>query len=686
MSHSSSNGLLGKYREIIIAVAFFLVFDLAVLLLNFFISFQISDSATDINLAGRQRMLSQRMTKELLTAADLSQQHRSPDESLADFHKSVALFDQTLTGFRSGGDVKGGDGAMIRLKGVTSTEGKTIVAEADAIWQPFLAKAERLKPGTATHDDIAAATGYALRQNVKLLGLMNKLTTHLEQAASERANMLRKVQTGGILLALLNFAFILFKFLRRLRENDRKVEQAQSETAEILNTVKEGLFLLDHDLRIGSQFSSSLPKILGQPIVAGDDFRLVLGKLVDPGALQSACEYIDLLLGDRVRESLVQDLNPLTNMEVMIPDENGHPGKRYLTLQFSRAFKDGVISHLLVTVFDVTTQMELEQELSEARRKAKAEMEVMLDLLKINPAVLKQFLDRTEMTLLEVNDHLRHANPEADSRRTISHIFRLIHSIKGEAAALDLEIFEELAQRFELQLAALRSKGQVSGEDLLGLPLPLDEFLQRINDVRELSRRLASYQNEFAPEEEAATVLANSMRALANRIASDHAKQVQIHTQLDIINEIPDFTRRHLNDIALQLLRNSLVHGIETVDERIARMKSAAGNIHVELKRIDDEYELCVRDDGMGLSPRRLREELLRRGLYTASQLQDLSDKQVIMKIFEAGFSTASTVDRDAGQGVGMDVVRDKVKQLGARLRISTRENAYTEINIRFAA
>ncbi len=65
---------LGKYREIVLAVAFFLVFDMAVLVLNFYISFQLSSDAVSINLSGRQRMLSQRMTKVLygLQLSDLS--------------------------------------------------------------------------------------------------------------------------------------------------------------------------------------------------------------------------------------------------------------------------------------------------------------------------------------------------------------------------------------------------------------------------------------------------------------------------------------------------------------------------------------------------------------------------------------------------------------------------------------
>lgn len=69
MIKSIRTSYFGKYKEIVWAVALFLLFDLAVLMLNFYISFQISADAMAINVAGRQRMLSQRMTKELLIAA-----------------------------------------------------------------------------------------------------------------------------------------------------------------------------------------------------------------------------------------------------------------------------------------------------------------------------------------------------------------------------------------------------------------------------------------------------------------------------------------------------------------------------------------------------------------------------------------------------------------------------------------
>lgn len=687
MKTAAGGSYLGKYREIILAVAFFLVFDLAVLVLNFYISFQISEDALAINLAGRQRMLSQRMTKSLLIIESDEQRGMPNAAALEELKQTADLFDTTLLGFRQGGMVVGGDGKQAYLAAVGTPDGRTILDDAAAIWNPYKdLLAPLASKGGYRPAQLEAANDYARANNLKLLGLMNALTTQLEQTANAKANTLRMVQTIGILLALLNFGFILLKFIRRLRENDRRVEAAQKETTEILGTVREGLFLLDADLRIGSQFSASLAGVLGRQVQPNDNFRELLSELVPASTCELACDYIALLFGERVKENLVGDLNPLTNLEVSIPDENGIPGRRFLTMQFNRALVNGKISHLLVTVFDVTMQVELERALAQAKEKAKAEIEVMLDLLKVNPATLDMFLKDAERSLLEINEYLRSAGGERDYRRTVNTIFRKIHTLKGEAAALGLEMFENLAQQFESMLAGLREKASVSGNDLLALPFPLEEFLQRIAMVRDLTVRLAAYHDAFSapPDDDA---FADNLGQLAQRIAHDHGKEVSLTADLSLLRSLPRRTRSELQDITVQLLRNAVAHGIEPAAERAGRAKPAAGNIQVTLKpNAAGEYELTLRDDGCGLSPHAIRAALLRSGRYSEAQLNELDDRQIVMKIFEPGFSTAKGISKDAGHGVGMDVVKSKVEQLGARIRISTRLNAFTQFSIHFAA
>ncbi len=688
MKKLSANPYFGKYREIIMAVALFLVFDLAILILNFYISFQISEDALAINLAGRQRMLSQRMTKALLTAEHDLQVGTPNDNAIDELVQTVTLFDSTLSAFETGGTVTGGEGKPVYLTQVLTPDALMLINEARLLWLPFRHLLTPLKSGADFNpEQLHKAVNYARENNIKLLNLMNNFTSKLEQAANAKADRLRQVQTAGILLALMNFAFILFKFIRRLREKDRIVELAQKETAEILSTVKEGLFLLDAKYRFGSQQSASLTQIFGTAIEPGSDFLALLRKMVSPDVFTSACDYISLLFGDRVKEALVTELNPLNAVEMTLSNNFGTSTRRYLTLQFNRVLQDGEISHLLVTVFDVTTQIELERDLLTAKKKAKAEISVMLDLLKIEPSTLIQFLNTAEKVLLGINEQLRSvgAGP-ADYRQMINNIFREIHTLKGEAATLSLDLFEDLAQQFESLLAGLRSQGTVTGDALIAIPLPLDEFFERITTIRDLIARLASYNDAFAPRDNS-LVLSDNFRRLVQRIARDQGKEIKFSAELDLFNSLPDSIRTKVKNITVQLLRNAVTHGIESVHERVERSKPRAGNIFVALKAAESgEYELVLRDDGCGLVPQRIRNTLLSSGRYSANQLNELGDKQIIMKIFEPGFTTIGHASHDAGHGVGMDVVKQKIQQLGAQLQISTRENVFTQFSIRFAA
>ncbi len=681
----------GKYKEIVLAVALFLLFDLAVLLLNFYISLQISSDAMAINLAGRQRMLSQRMTKELLIATQDAVQGEIKSSSLVDLRKTVTLFDGTLTAFEHGGRVPGGNSKPVFLKAVSTLGARVLVAEANEAWLPLKsAIAPFMSDDTRSIPLMSKALEYAVRvareRDAQLLTLMNDLTMQLEDAARAKADRLRLVQTGGIALALLNFVFILFKFIARLRATDRKVEIAQTETADILGTVKEGLFLLDAEFKFGTQYSASLATILGGEVTPGDDFRELLRQIVHPDVFPSALDYINLLFGDRIKEALVLELNPLQSIEVIAPGQDKISTRRFLTLQFNRVLHGQDVPHLLVTVSDVTDQVVLERELAAEKKKSKAEIAVLLDLLKVDVSTLNLFLTTTEKTLLDVNEQLLSVKGnERDMRFMIANIFRKIHTVKGDAAALGLRAFEDLAHQFETLLARLRDKGTVTGDDLIAVPLPLDELFERMTVVRDLASRLAGFHDAFV-QQPGSTGMVDDLMRLAQRIATDHGKEVHVDADLDSLDNLPAAVQADLTTVVVQLLRNAIVHGIEPVAERVVQEKSPIGSIYIALKcAAEGEYELNLRDDGCGLIPQRIKTALVESGRYTAAQLEDYDDKQIITRIFDSGFSTALRADRDAGHGVGMDVVKQILLRLGAHLRIKTRENTYTQFCIRFA-
>jgi chemosensory pili system protein ChpA (sensor histidine kinase/response regulator) len=129
------------------------------------------------------------------------------------------------------------------------------------------------------------------------------------------------------------------------------------------------------------------------------------------------------------------------------------------------------------------------------------------------------------------------------------------------------------------------------------------------------------------------------------------------------------------------MLRNAVVHGIETPEERVAQGKSDTGTIHLDLQREGAEVMVKVSDDGAGMNLNAIREKGLALGLIQPGQ--SLSDEDAMQLILEPGFSTAGSVTQQAGRGVGMDVVATEIKRLGGSLNMETRSGQGTTFTVR---
>ncbi len=129
------------------------------------------------------------------------------------------------------------------------------------------------------------------------------------------------------------------------------------------------------------------------------------------------------------------------------------------------------------------------------------------------------------------------------------------------------------------------------------------------------------------------------------------------------------------------MLRNAVVHGIETPDERVARGKSDSGTIHLDLQREGAEVMVKVSDDGAGMKLNAIRDKGLALGLIQPGQ--SLSDEDAMQLILEPGFSTAGSVTQQAGRGVGMDVVATEIKRLGGSLNMETASGQGTTFTVR---
>ena len=167
------------------------------------------------------------------------------------------------------------------------------------------------------------------------------------------------------------------------------------------------------------------------------------------------------------------------------------------------------------------------------------------------------------------------------------------------------------------------------------------------------------------------------------RVARQASKELDKRVNLDVRGAGTELDRGVLEKMAgpfEHLIRNAIVHGLETPDERRAAGKPETGELVVDVKPEGNEIVIVVSDDGAGLNLKRIRERAIERDLVTPDQ--ELSDRELMELIFQPGFTTVTEVTELAGRGVGMDVVRAELASFGGRVAIASEPGRGTRFTL----
>ena len=141
----------------------------------------------------------------------------------------------------------------------------------------------------------------------------------------------------------------------------------------------------------------------------------------------------------------------------------------------------------------------------------------------------------------------------------------------------------------------------------------------------------------------------------------------------------------NLKGIAIQLLRNAVVHGIELPEIRRQRNKSEVGSLKLSLQeQADGNLLLVSEDDGNGIDFNAIRQKAIVLGLVKPEDAQAMEQRQMLNLMFSSGFSTAATETEDAGRGVGMDIIKETIHNMGGRISVATAAEGYTRFSLTF--
>ncbi|OGB66201.1 MAG: hypothetical protein A2Y94_14480 [Caldithrix sp. RBG_13_44_9] len=471
---------------------------------------------------------------------------------------------------------------------------------------------------------------------------------------------------------------------RELNQSNYELLRAKRDTDDILNHVEEGLFLINSGFEIGSQYSLALERMLNEKNIAHLNFLKLLERKVNNNVVTSTNEYLQLMFKNDVDEEALKELNPLQEVEINFTDENdAWIYSKYLNFNFKRICDDHTILNLIATVIDVTDQVHLTKKLKLSEERTQNQMEWLVNILHIEPALLNEFLAGVDNELNYVDSLLKHAEGNGNLRHILEEIYRSMHLIKGNATLLDLKFFADLAHQFEDRINEVKRNTQIQASDFIPLVLRLGELKQRLYEVKKIIERMSSFHQHFQiKKSEESDLLLRSIKNLIQNLAKDLEKEVEFNYSNFQSVSLPYQYRLLVKEILIQFVRNALYHGIESPQERILNKKRPLATITLYTEVSEDVYSFTFRDDGRGIQINKLQQLAIASEKYPRKQIENWSDRQIAQLIFEPEFTTAEKANHFAGRGIGLDIIYQKILKHKGNIELNFEKGSFCEFKV----
>lgn len=632
--------------------------------------------------------LSTAVTRDLLTlevgqAQGFQQSYLST--SLRDLKANASNVTKLLNTLERGGNTLSGHSIQALTDSSQIQAAKQVWIKYEKTIKDYLQTASNMDASTEKLNTAIRASEAA---SPKIHHALAAVSQQLDNKVSNSMRYLKKLQMLGYACLAILFILSALYFTRKIRSAEKQTNEALKETDDILKTIKEGLFLVNKDLSIGQQHSSSLSSMLGEENIANQSLTDLLSSLVSKKDLDNAKGFMGLLFDKKKKEKLIQDLNPLDRVEMQLTSDAGNFDSRYLNFSFSRVYEGKDVQKVLVGVSDITSQVELERQVERENLQNEQQIELLTSILHADMGILNSFIRHANECTVKVNNILKHPSQEkAALKQKINAIFVEVHSLKGEASALNFDNFLEVIHDFEEKLKTLSVTPKLSGNDFLPLAVNLEKLISMTAQIENIIERLGGFakvtndsEKRVATQQEAALTtpvstddsLARYYQQFVSEIAKRHNKKVELKisglSDLQNNSDLTDVAK----DITIQLLRNAVVHGAETEATRIQLKKPAHTTIKLDYQSSENGNILSIHDDGQGLNYEKIRQKAIDSGVLSQIQVNNLSPKQLVSLIFSSGFSTAEHVDEDAGRGVGLDVIKARLNDINGRIQVKT--------------
>jgi hypothetical protein len=497
---------------------------------------------------------------------------------------------------------------------------------------------------------------------------------------------------------------------RRKRENQAADGARNGLTDALLNSIPQGLFLLDAHDKVLPPVSHALATLFRREDFANLTFEQLLAPVVTPKTLTAAKKRIAGLLGGAA------DTHSFSDIDVRLKNPDGSFDNAHYSFEFEPIAVADEPRVWLVRVTDITARVQANRELEELRIQVQIQGEILRSVLQMGAARFGAFMQKTDASMNAIGTVLKKpAREEAAFRNKLEEILNQVDRVRREAAAFRLTALESAARVFEDALQDLRLRSGLSGSDFLPLAVKLDQMYGQFTTVKTLTAaagaahepdaaghghptthdgtaiieapNFAAVAAELKPKRMSgahqtapAGSLGSTLQALTEHVAQEHNKQVLLETSG--LHLVPQKYLAMIKNVAIQLIRNAVMHGIEPPAARKAAGKSVRGMLRLEFRAKDENLELLFEDDGGGLVPDQVRATAIARGVLTEDAAGRLRDREVIKLIFKSRFTTLADSPTDTRHGAGMALVRRYVHEAGGKIALASLAGHETRFKI----
>ena len=501
--------------------------------------------------------------------------------------------------------------------------------------------------------------GFILSQSVLLSMRQEDAYSSLERLARENKGLIESMEL-------------------KIIERTATIAELSAEGDAVLNALNEGVFLIGRDRIVRNKYSQKIFEILElEPEeFAGKPFAEIVLKISGENISEDTRLFLNVLFNANMEDEMVGQLNPLLKIQI-----RGIRSGREKTIDFNftRQKRKQEIMAALVSCKDITADEILKAELQEREARADRQLEIVRTLFSVNPEALQAFYGSIENEMEDIDSALS-AESTMDLHGRIEQVYRATHTIKGSAQLFKIGFIADQTHTFENRLQQLMQDAALQNLDMIAVHLGYAELQKALEEFDGMIRRILQFQRETSGMHMSPIdVRRESLPKMVNEIGEKLGKKAELQYVNFSAEEIPRRYAPALRDALVQCVRNSLVHSIETPDERARNRKSEVAEILISTIKNDNELLVTVRDDGRSFDIDAIRRRAAEKNLKPADALAGMADQDVINLIFTPGFSTSEPGGAYSGRGAGMDIVARKIRQIGGKIRISWRRGQFTE-------